>query len=101
MATHYVEVNKYGEELHTNVLAKMKLKSIAFLKKKPIFYKIKQFLSEYGIPYDINDINKRNGDISENNPVVVYNMVNKIINAHYNALYFSYKIYINSNINNN
>ncbi|ORX78472.1 hypothetical protein BCR32DRAFT_301659 [Anaeromyces robustus] len=101
MATHYVEVNKYSGRLRSDLYAKMTLKSITSLQEKPIFNKMKQFLSEYGIPYDINDINKRNGDISEYNPVVVYNKINKILNDHYNILYFNYDAYINSNVDNN
>ena len=58
MATHYVEVNKYSEEFQSNMYAKISLKSITSLKDKPIFNKIKSFLAEYGIPYEINDINK-------------------------------------------
>jgi len=61
--------------------------------------KIKEFLSEYGIPYDINEINKRNSDIIENNPVVIYNKINKIINDHYNTFYYNSKSYITLNIN--
>ena len=99
MATHYVEVNKYAEGLQSNMYAKMSLKSITSLKDKPIFNKIKSFLGEYGIPYDINDINKRMNDITENNPVVMYNNINKIIDTHYNIMYFSYDAYINSNVN--
>ncbi|ORX35515.1 hypothetical protein BCR36DRAFT_375820 [Piromyces finnis] len=72
MATHYVEVNKYGEDLQSNMYAKVSLKSIDSLKDKPIYKKIISFLGEYGIPYDINDINKRISDITENNPVVMY-----------------------------
>ena len=98
MATHYIEVNKYGEELQSTMYAKLSLKSISSLKDKPIFSKIKSFLAEYGIPYDINDINKRVSDVTENNPVVIYNNISKIIEAHYNIMYFSYDAYINSNI---
>jgi len=98
MATHYIEVNKYGEGLQSTMYAKLSLKSISSLKDKPIFCKIKSFLAEYGIPYDINDINKRISDVTENNPVVIYNNTNKIIEAHYNIMYFSFDAYINSNI---
>jgi len=99
MATHYVEVNKYGEEeVQPNMYAKLSLKSISSLKDKPIFSKIKSFLAEYGIPYNINDINKRVSNVTESNPVVIYNNINKIIEAHYNIMYFSYDAYINSNI---
>jgi len=52
--THYVEVNKYGEEVQPNMYAKLSLKSISSLKDKPIFNKIKSFLAEYGIPYNIH-----------------------------------------------
>ncbi|ORX41594.1 hypothetical protein BCR36DRAFT_375213 [Piromyces finnis] len=99
MATHYVEVNKYGEDLQSNMYAKVSLKSIDSLKDKPIYKKIISFLGEYGIPYDINDINKRISDITENNPVVMYNNIINVINSHYNIMYFSYDSYINSNIN--
>lgn len=99
MATHYVEVNKFGEGLQSDMYAKLSLKSIVSLKDKPIFNKIKSFLAEYGIPYDINDINKRASDISEYNPVVIYNKVMKIINSYYNIMYFTYDAYINSNVN--
>ena len=99
MATHYIEVNKYGEELKSNMYAKMSLKSITSLKDKPIFNKIKSFLAEYGIPYDINNINKRVSNINENNPIVMYNNINKLIDNHYNMMFFSYDTYINSNIN--
>jgi len=99
MATHYIEVNKYGEGLQSNMYVKMSLKSITSLKDKPIFGKIKSFLTEYGIPYDVNNINKRMNNITESNPVVMYNNINKIIDAHYKMMYFSYDAYINSNIN--
>ncbi|KAG4083546.1 hypothetical protein H8356DRAFT_1748989 [Neocallimastix lanati (nom. inval.)] len=99
MATHYVEVSRYGEELQPEYYIKMTFKSIALIKEKPIFSKIKEFLSEYGIPYDINEINKRNSDIIENNPVVIYNKINKIINDHYNTFYYNSKSYITLNIN--
>jgi len=98
MATHYVEINKYGEDLHSTLFAKLSFKSISSLKEKNIFNKIKSFLNEYGIPYDINDINKHNSDTNENNPVVMYNNINKIINSHYNLMYFDLDSYINSNI---
>ena len=38
-------------------------------------------------------------DISENNPIVMYNNINKVIDTHYNMMYFFYDAYINSNIN--
>jgi len=101
VATHYIEINKYGEELQSNMYAKMSLKSFNSLKDKLIFSKIKSFLAEYGIPYDINNINKRVSAVTENNPVVIYNNINKIIDAHYNIMYFSYDVYINSNIDKN
>ena len=41
------------------------------------FSKIKSFLAEYGIPYNINDINKRVSNVTESNPVVIYNNINK------------------------
>jgi len=82
MATHYVELSSYGEELQPKYYIKMTFKSIALIKEKPIFGKTKEFLGEYGIPYDINEIKKRNNDIIENNPVVIYNKINKIINYH-------------------
>ncbi|KAG4091527.1 hypothetical protein H8356DRAFT_1707225, partial [Neocallimastix lanati (nom. inval.)] len=69
MATHYVELSSYGEELQPKYYIKMTFKSIALIKEKPIFGKTKEFLGEYGIPYDINEIKKRNNDIIENNPV--------------------------------
>ena len=99
MATHYVEANRYGESLKSTTYVKILLKSISSLKDKPVFNKIKSFLAEYGIPYDVNDINKRISDISEYNPVVMYNRINKIINDHYNIMYFYEESYINSNIN--
>lgn len=98
MATHYVEINKFADDLQSNLYAKISFKSISSLKEKPIFNKIKSFLEEYGIPYDISDINKRNNVTSENNPVVIYNNINKIISSHYNLMYFAYDSYINSNI---
>ena len=58
MATHYVEVNKYGESLKSNFSVKIAFKSIASLEGKSIFKKIKSFLAEYGIPYNVNDISK-------------------------------------------
>lgn len=101
MATHYVEVNKYGENMESNLLTKISFKSIASLEDKSIFYNIKSFLSEFGISYNINDINKRNNDISEYNPVVMYNKINKIIESNYNTLYFYHDAYINSNLDKN
>ncbi|ORX51119.1 hypothetical protein BCR36DRAFT_447088 [Piromyces finnis] len=100
MAIHYVEVNKCGEENQITMYIKVSLKSIDSLKIKPIYNKVISFLSEYGIPYDVNDINKRINDVTENNPVVMYNKINNIINNHYDVMYFSYDAYINSNINN-
>jgi len=41
---------------------------------------------------------KELSDVTENNPVVIYNNINKIIEAHYHIMYFSYDAYINSNI---
>ncbi|KAG4094082.1 hypothetical protein H8356DRAFT_1293724 [Neocallimastix lanati (nom. inval.)] len=101
MATHYVEVNKYGESLKSHFYVKIAFKSISSLEGKPIFKKIKSFLAEYGIPYNVNDISKRKTDISENNPVVVYNQINKIIDSHYNTMFFTFENYINSNVNEN
>jgi len=101
VATHYVEVNRYCEEVQTYMYAKISLNSISSLKDKPIFNRIKSFLEEYGITYDINDINKRINDITENNPVIMYNNVNKTIDNHNNNMYFLYDEYINSSINKN
>ncbi len=98
MATHYVEVSRYGEELQPDYFIKMTFKSIASIKEKPIFSKIKEFLGGYGIPYDINEVNKRNSDIIENNPAVIYNKINKIIKDHYNTFYYNLDSYINLNI---
>ena len=99
MATHYAEINKYADNMNSSFYTKISLKSIVSLEGKAIFNKIKTFLNEYGIPYDINDINKRKSDISENNPVVMYNNINRIIESHYNTMYFKHDSYINSNIN--
>jgi len=44
MATHYFEVSGYGEELQPDYYIKMTFKSIALIKEKPIFSKIKEFL---------------------------------------------------------
>jgi len=101
MATHYIEINKYCEEIQSYMYAKISLESINSLIGKPIFNKIKSFLGEYGIPYDINDINKRVNDVTENNPIIMYNNINKIIDIHSNNMYFLYDAYINSCINKN
>jgi len=98
MATHYVEVNKYIDGLKSIYYAKILFKPISSIKNQPIYDKIKLFLAEYGISYNINDINKRNSDVSENSPVVMYNKINNIIDSHFNTMYFYYDAYIQNNI---
>ncbi|ORX60882.1 hypothetical protein BCR36DRAFT_578954 [Piromyces finnis] len=100
LATHYVEVNKYCEEVdNSEIYAKLYLRPLSSLKDKPIFKKIEHLLSEYGIPYDVNEINKKVKIVNENNPIVIYNNVDKVINSHYNLMYFHYNEYIKSKIN--
>ncbi|KAG4093222.1 hypothetical protein H8356DRAFT_949355, partial [Neocallimastix lanati (nom. inval.)] len=89
MATHYVEVNKYGKSLKSDFVS---------LEGKSIFKKIKSFLAIHSILYNVNDFSKRKTDISENNHIVVYNQINKIIDSHYNIMFFTFDFCTNSSV---
>ena len=93
MATHYIEANKYCEDLDSSLFTKISLRDISSIKEKPLLNKIMSFLEEYGISYDIN---KRVKDITENNPVVTYNNLNKLIADHKNTMYITYESYANA-----
>jgi len=88
LATHYVEVNNYCEFFGGCLYVKVNFTSLKKLEDKPLYNRITDMLNSYGIPYNVDQINKGKKDCSDSNPIVTVSKINDILYNHNNVMFF-------------